>query len=85
MFSEHKRVKHGQQPGDITRDAKIAMRERRHLAIYSRDENVGGFWYFPWQFISDKAAHAFRRELSERSRTVQRRRDRTAIHEGLEE
>lgn len=64
MLTEFKRVKHGQQPGDVPKRTKIAMREKF--------QEIG------------KAAKAFRRYLSEKSRTVQRRRDRRAYEREME-
>lgn len=69
--NEHKRVKHGELPGDIARRGKIKMREKR------------AFYAFPWQFMGRTVSKAFRRHLSEKGRTVQRRRDQRAIDAGL--
>lgn len=74
MLSEHKRVKHGEQPGDISRAAKIHMRES------SIEFNV-----FPWQTINWKCIKSFRKYLSDKGRTVQRRRDKREIANGLED
>lgn len=71
-LGEHKRVKHGQQPGDVDRWHKIDMREKR-TPVY----------VFPWQTLNEACAKAFRRYLIDKSRTVQRRRDKRAIKEQL--
>lgn len=72
--NEHKRVKHGQQPGDIPKKMKIAMREKKApIVVWS------------WHTITEKAAKNYRRMLVDRSRTVQRRRDKRACEQGYEE
>jgi hypothetical protein len=72
MDAEHKRVKHGHMPGDISIGAQIALREGRvPLTV------------FPWQILDERDASAMRRYLKGKSRAVQRRRDRAAITAGL--
>lgn len=72
--NEHKRVKHRQEPGDVPKQVKIAMREKRTP-----------IQLFPWQVISDEAAKTFRNVVKEKGRTVQRRRDKAAIEAELED
>jgi len=67
--SEHKRVKHGQLPGDISRRGKIIMREGSRLA-----EPLG---------LDGNRAKTYNRQLYQKSKTVQRRRDQQAIKEAL--
>ena len=74
MLTEFKRIKHGELPGDISRRAKILMRERG-----------GRFNVFPWQYISENCAKVYRRFLQDKSKSRQRRRDKQAIVDGLEE
>ena len=74
MRTEFKRVKHGQLPGDNSRTLKIAMREKR-TPIKVREDYV----------VEEKCAKAFRKDLVEKSKTAQRRRDKEAIKKGLEE
>lgn len=70
--NEHKRVKHGQQPGDIPKRYKIAMREKdTPIQIFS------------WHSISDEAAKTYRNDLKDKGRTVQRRRDKKVIEDQL--
>lgn len=70
-MSEHKRVKHGSLPGDVSRRTKIAMREKRKITW------VG----YP---IPEACAKSFRKYVQDKSRKVQRRRDRREIERGLE-
>jgi hypothetical protein len=74
MKNEFKRVKHGQIPGDLGRKSKIAMREKR-TPIQVRSDVV----------IEEKQAKSFRQTLTEKSKTVQRRRDKKAIKQGIDE
>ena len=74
MLTEFKRIKHGELPGDISRRAKIRMRE-----IGDR------FDVWPWQTISENCANTFRRFLQDKSKSRQRRRDKQAIFDGLKE
>jgi hypothetical protein len=67
ILNEFKRVKHGEQPGDLSRQTKIKMREGRTP-----------FRVFPWQLINNNCAKEFRKYLIQKSRTVQRRRDKNA-------
>lgn len=73
-MNEHKRVKHGQQPGDIPKHDKIAMREKKTPIEI-----------FPWHTITEKAAKTYRNGLREKGKTVQRRRDKAVIKEQLDE
>lgn len=73
MITEFKRVKHGELPGDISRWAKIRMRENK-----GRKGTAFNLW--PWQRLNEKLSKSFRRYLLDKSRTVQRRRDKEAIH-----
>jgi hypothetical protein len=74
MKNEFKRVKHGQIPGDLGRKSKIAMREKR-TPIQVRSDVV----------IEETQAKSFRQTLTEKSKTVQRRRDKKAIKQGIDE
>ena len=71
-LGEHKRVKHGQIPGDVHRRVKIDMREKR-VPIQAS----------PWHLISQTCAKVYRRLLQDKSRTAQRQRDKKAIRDGL--
>lgn len=73
MDIEFKRIKHGQMPGDLPKRMKIWMREGR-----------APFMAWPWPVVSEKQAKSFRRFLSEKSRTVQRRRDKREIENARE-
>jgi len=70
--NEHKRVKHGQKPGDIHKGLKIAMREGRTPIVLR-------YWV-----ITTKAAKTYNRMLKKKGRAVQRRRDKQRIGEELE-
>lgn len=72
--NEHKRIKHGHVPGDIAHRHLVRMRER-----------LEGFWVWPWQFINENCIKSFRRVIHDRSKKRQRRRDKKAIQEGLDE
>ena len=74
MKNEFKRVKHGQIPGDYRRKFKIAMREKRAPIQVTSDV-----------VIEEKPAKLFRQFLTEKSKTVQRRRDKKAIKQGMDE
>ncbi len=74
MLSEHRRVKHGEQPGDVSRRVKIALREMRPGSEVSAH---------PWQVLNWGCAKSFRRYLRDKGRAVQRRRDRAAAEAGL--
>lgn len=74
MMTEFKRVKHGQQPGDIPKQAKILLRER---CVPVR--------LFPWQILTSACAKEFRLYLRDKGRTVQRRRDKRACLEGIDD
>ena len=74
MLTEHKRVKHGEAPGDLNRAWLIALRELRGEFVLQP---------FPWQWLDERDGKVFRRGLADKSRKVQRRRDRQAISEGL--
>lgn len=69
--TEFKRVKHGEQPGDLPRKAKIRLRELEPIQL------------FPRQILSRACAKAFRRYIAEKGKTVQRRRDKRACNEGM--
>lgn len=73
-MNEHKRVKHGEQPGDVSRRRKIQMCEADH---YSRSIVTDH-----GQCLDDDVK-PFKRYLAEKGRTVQRRRDRIAIQRWL--
>lgn len=73
MQTEFKRVKHGEQPGDVHRSAKIAMREKKTPIRI-----------FPWQSLDDACAKSFRKYLQEKSKKVQRRRDKRAIEDSIQ-
>jgi hypothetical protein len=72
---EFKFVKHGEQPGEVSRRRKIQMREMR-----LNDEDI---YIFPWQSLNRRCAKAFRRYIIDKGKTVQRRRDQQAINDGL--
>lgn len=72
MSNEFKRVKHGQQPGDISKQFKIAMREKQTPIVISS-----------YQVISSKAAKTFRRMIAKKGRKVQRQRDHRAERENI--
>ncbi len=80
MLTEHKRVKHGELPGDISRGHIIALREHRTL------QAPEGFCLsiFPWQHLDETDAKGLRRGMKRKSKAVQRRRDRRAIARGLD-
>lgn len=78
-MGEHKRVKHGETPGNIHRSRIIFMREK--VGKYGRE----GFSLFPWQYIDARQAKALRKYLVEKGKAVQRRRDKQAILDGLKE
>lgn len=66
--NEHKRHKHGQQPGDLAKETKIRMIE----------DNVS-----PYPTIMPNAAKTYKRFLSLKSKTQQRQRDAAVIQEQL--
>ena len=68
MDSEFKRVKHGAVPGDVSKRIKIAMREKKMPVEV-----------FPWYVIEDPCAKSFRKYLQEKSKKVQRRRNKKEI------
>lgn len=68
MLTEFKRIKHGQQPGDVSKRTKIKMREKKIPAAVS-----------PWQTITAPQAKAFRRFLQHKSKKRQRQRDKEVI------
>lgn len=72
--NEHRRVKHGEMPGDVSRRTKIAMREK-----------PGVSHLFLSQTIGEACCRSFRSYLADKGRTVQRRRDRRTIEEQLYE
>lgn len=74
MRTEFRRVKHGQMPDDVSRKIKIAMRERRTPIKLGQGYVIG-----------ENCAKSFRKDLLEKSKTAQRRRDKEAIKKGLEE
>lgn len=71
--NEHKRVKHKQAPGDISKENKIRMREKKTPIKI-----------FEWHTISDDAAKVYRKMLQDKSKAVQRRRDKRRIQEELD-
>ena len=74
-MNEHKRVKHGEQPGDISRRRKIQLREMK-----PNDEDI---YPFPWQRLNFECAKSFRKYLKIKGRTVQRRRDKKVCYDQL--
>ena len=76
MLTEHKRVKHGEAPGNLHRRWLIALRELR--GEYTLQP-------FPWQALDERDGKALRRGLADKSRKVQRRRDQKAIMAGLDD
>jgi hypothetical protein len=73
--NEHKRVKHGHVPGDISKADKITMREGR-----SQGADIV---LSPWHTISSKAAKVYRKMLQKKGKKRQRRRDQERIQEEL--
>lgn len=72
QHSRYKRVKHGQEPGDLSKKVKIAMRERKKIAP------------LPWgQTINEKAAKAFRKGVIGRGKTKERQRGKKQIEREL--
>lgn len=65
MITEFKRVKFGQQPGDYSKRTKIRLLEHNPL---STDTNLS----------SIEHVKSFKRDIRDKSRTVQRRRDKKA-------
>lgn len=76
-LSEFKRVKMGQQPGDISRRSKIKMRE-------SSEEIQIHFSKTAFQTIGEKAIKVFNAVLNKKSKKVQRRRNKDVINYELE-
>ncbi|MBI5262742.1 MAG: hypothetical protein HY852_13100 [Bradyrhizobium sp.] len=77
MLSEHKRVKHGQQPGDLPRRTKIRMREKS-----------GPIWLTGASHayeLGEKVIKSFRRILQKKGKKVQRRRDKREIERQLDD
>lgn len=76
MLTEFKRVKHGQQPGDVAKRHKIRMREK---------QTPFRIWYSSeyGQLMSNACGKAFRKFLQEKSRKRQRRRDAEEIERQL--
>lgn len=66
--NEQTRIRHRQMPGDLSRTAKIRMREKQTP-----------FFYFPWQEITNVVGKSFRSFLKFRSKKRQRARDKTLI------
>jgi hypothetical protein len=73
MQTEHKRIKHHQMPGDLSKGTIIRLRERRGLPL----------WPFLWQGLDIRQAQAIRRFLKERSKSRQRQRDREVIQASI--
>lgn len=67
MLTEFKRIKHGQQPGDLPKGAKIRLRECRVPFRFSWGQRCGL-----------ALAKEFSRYVRDKGRTVQRRRDKKA-------
>ncbi len=72
--NEHKRVKHGHTPGMLNHNDLVRIREKKEP-----------FYVFPWQWINEKCIKSFHRYIVEKSKKVQRRRDKSAIREGLDD
>jgi len=70
--NEHKRVKHGHVPGDIPKQYKIDMREKKTPVVI-----------YTGHTISESAAKVYRKMLAKKSKKRQRRRDRERIQEEL--
>lgn len=68
--NEHKRVKHGHHPGDVSKKVKIAMREGKTPVVVR-----------PGHTISEESANVYCRMLRKKGRKVQRRRDKHRIEE----
>lgn len=74
--NEHKRVKHRDQPGDVSKRVKIKMRE-----ISSKfDEDIV---VSQCQVITVSAAKIYCKMIKDRGRKVQRQRDKDKIEEEL--
>ena len=63
-----KRVKHGQEPGDLPKKVKIAMREGKHIVLEPFKEAV-----------KEKHAKAFRKIVIEKGKTKERQRGKKEI------
>lgn len=70
--NEHKRVKHGHVPGDVSKSIKIRMREGNTPILVSA-----------WHTISEQAAKVYKKMLAKKSKKRQRRRDKERIQEEL--
>lgn len=70
QHNEHKRVKFGAEPGDVSLRRKIAMRE-------------GDTRNYP-PYITDEIARGYKKELALKAKKVQRRRDKRAIQESID-
>ncbi len=71
--NEHKRIKHRSQPGDIAKRHKIAMREKKTPIIVSS-----------CQEITEEGAKSYRKNLQDRSKSVQRQRNKKEIRDSLD-
>lgn len=71
--NEHKRIKHHSYPGDISKKHKIAMREKETPIKVSS-----------CHIIEDEAAKSYRTNLKNRSKSVQRQRDKKEIRNSQE-
>lgn len=72
--NEHKRIKHRSRPGDIPKRHKIAMREKKFPIIVSSCQEV-----------TEKGAKSYRSDLKDRSKSVQRQRDKIEIEASFDD
>lgn len=80
--NEHKRVKHGHVPGDISKKNKIAMREKDTPIVILYGKGVDGKRYET--VIEEKAAKSYRKFIRDKSKHFQKERDRKAVRDGID-
>jgi len=68
-----KRVKHRHEPGDVSKQEKIAMREK---SVRKRRKTR--------PTVSEHAAKSYRKTINQRTRAVNKRRTRATIKAGME-
>lgn len=74
MHNEFKRVKHGHLPGDVSKKRLIQMRETRGPVFIRYSSSYA-------HIIGEAACKQFRKGLAEKSKKVQRRRNKKACQE----
>ncbi len=70
---EHKRIKHGQLPGDVSKKIKIKMRETKGDVEVDYGFNI--------QIIPSEATKSYRKELAKKGRAVLKERTKGLIKE----